>query len=96
MHSCEDLDEDAVWGLQEAADLSEFYFEAAVHPKLTDAVKKALNLLVLNGEWRDAIQEGSIQAESFRVRSRELKRGLIDECSQYAKEMRRQLHVSEA
>ena len=87
------ISEEEVWRFAEIAELSEFYFPSAVHPKMSAVYEQSLKLLSLNDEWEHARQHEPEKAKALVGPRHELVRNTRDECYKITDELKKHLRI---
>lgn len=87
--------EDA-WGFGEMAELSEFYYPAAIHSRLDSIFERALKLLSLNDEWELEKELNAEKANELNQQRHKLMQETRDDCYAISKDIKSYLRVGEA
>lgn len=85
-----------VWKFHEWVQLSEFYYNTAVHQRLDTAFTQALAMLTKSDEWKLAKEQGSSNVKDISDERHKIHRALRDECFSISDAMKENLRLANA
>jgi hypothetical protein len=90
------VNEADVWNFHEWVQLSEFYYNTAIHKRLDKAFDQALAMLSKNDEWKLAKEEDKASAKDVNNERHLIHCALRDECFSIADVMKESLRIAQA
>ncbi|MDO9282445.1 MAG: hypothetical protein Q7T88_08705 [Methylotenera sp.] len=85
-----------VWKFHEWVQLSEFYYNTAIHKRLDAAFTQALAMLAKSDEWKLAKEQGSSNAKEISDERHKIHRALRDESFSISDAMKENLRLAKA
>jgi hypothetical protein len=90
------IQETEVWKFHEWVQLSEFYYNAAIHKRLVIAFSQALEMLAKNDEWMLAKEQSSSNTKDISDERYKIHRALRGECFSISDAMKENLRLAKA
>ncbi|SDK18916.1 hypothetical protein SAMN05192566_0536 [Methylophilus rhizosphaerae] len=90
------IQETDVWKFHEWVQLSEFYYNIAIHQRLDTAFTQALVMLTKNDEWKLAKEQGSANTTDISNERHKIHRALRDECFSISDAIKENLRLAKA
>jgi hypothetical protein len=89
------IKDDEVWKFAEAAELSEFYFPAAVHKRMDSVFQRAIELLSLNDQWETNKPLDRDEMIKLNRKRQDLMKEIREDCYAISDEFKPHLRVGE-